>query len=27
MKEVPTGLTDIEVKAVDTIEELMELVF
>lgn len=27
LKEVPTGLTDIEVKAVDTIEELMELVF
>jgi ATP-dependent Lon protease len=26
-KEVPTGLTDIEVKAVETIEELMELVF
>jgi ATP-dependent Lon protease len=27
IKEVPTGLTDIEVKAVETIEELMELVF
>ncbi|MCM0649291.1 Lon family ATP-dependent protease [Clostridium swellfunianum] len=27
LKEVPTGLTDIEVKAVDTIEELMDLVF
>lgn len=27
LKEVPSGLTDIEVKAVDTIEELMELVF
>ena len=26
-KEVPVGLTDIEVKAVSTIEELMELVF
>lgn len=27
LKEVPSGLTDIEVKAVETIEELMELVF
>ncbi|MCM8711396.1 Lon family ATP-dependent protease [Clostridium sp. SYSU_GA19001] len=27
LKEVPKGLTDIEVKAVETIEELMELVF
>ena len=26
-KEVPKGLTDIEVKSVDTIEELMEIVF
>jgi ATP-dependent Lon protease len=26
-KEVPTGLTDIEVKAVETIEELMNIVF
>jgi ATP-dependent Lon protease len=26
-KEVPTGLDDIEVKAVSTIEELIELVF
>lgn len=27
LKEVPAGLTDIEIKAVDTIEELMEIVF
>lgn len=27
LKEVPAGLTDIEVKAVDSIEELMDLVF
>ncbi|WP_127837068.1 Lon family ATP-dependent protease [Clostridium prolinivorans] len=27
LKEVPSGLTDIEVKAVDSIEELMDLMF
>lgn len=27
LKEVPSGLTDIEVKAVDNIEQLMEIVF
>ena len=26
-KDIPTGLTDIEVKAVSTIEEILELVF